>query len=192
MLKRAQMAYDRVIALRAEFSQTIINPMLGDPELSHGVLFLSPPDRFAMRFEEPEGDRLVADGTWLWVYTPSTVPDQVIRQPIPKTGTATPNLFSQFVDRPHQRYTATYLRPDTVDTTPVDLVRLVPRTADLPFREVVIAISRTDGMMRTLWFREESGQERELTFARITLSREVPSEEVTFNVPRGVRVVTLP
>ncbi|MCH8841319.1 MAG: hypothetical protein IH831_11745, partial [Planctomycetes bacterium] len=63
-----------------------------------GVLFLVPPDRFAMRFEEPEGDRIVADGEWLWAYTPSTVPDQVIRQPIPRFGVATPNLFGQFVD----------------------------------------------------------------------------------------------
>ena len=69
--------------LRADFEQTITNPMLGGPEVSHGVLYLAPPGRFAMRFGEPAGDRIVADGKWLWAYTPSTVPDQVIRQAIP-------------------------------------------------------------------------------------------------------------
>ena len=79
-LARAQRAYDGMTTLRAGFTQTLINPMLGTPETSHGELFLQPPGRFSMRFTDPAGDRIVADGTWLWIYTPSSVPDQVIRQ----------------------------------------------------------------------------------------------------------------
>lgn len=85
-LARAESAYRSLTSLRAEFTQTIANPMLGDPEVSRGVLFLAKPDKFAMRFAEPAGDRLVADGEWLWIYTPSTVPGQVIKQTIPQSG----------------------------------------------------------------------------------------------------------
>ena len=190
VLARAQRAYDGMTTLRAAFSQTLTNPMLGGPEQSRGVLFLQPPGRFAMRFTEPSGDRVVADGQWLWVYTPSSVPDQVIRQPIPTSGANTPNLFAQFVDRPLERYRASYVGSDTVAAEPVDLVRLVPKGNDVPFREAVIGISRRDGWMRRLSLVEESGQRRVLTFQRLDINQLIPPGELRFTVPRGTRVIT--
>ena len=190
VLARAQRAYDGMTTLRAAFSQTLTNPMLGGPEQSRGVLFLQPPGRFAMRFTEPSGDRVVADGQWLWVYTPSSMPDQVIRQPIPTSGANTPNLFAQFVDQPLERYRASYVGSDTVATEPVDLVRLVPKGNDVPFREAVIGISRRDGWMRRLSLVEESGQRRVLTFQRLDINQLIPPGELRFSVPRGTRVIT--
>jgi len=190
VLARAQRAYDGMTTLRAAFSQTLTNPMLGGPEQSRGVLFLQPPGRFAMRFSEPSGDRVVADGQWLWVYTPSSVPDQVIRQPIPTSGANTPNLFAQFVDQPLERYRASYVGSDTVAAEPVDLVRLVPKGNDVPFREAVIGISRRDGWMRRLSLVEESGQRRVLTFQRLDINQLIPPGELRFSVPRGTRVIT--
>jgi outer membrane lipoprotein carrier protein len=189
-LARAQRAYDTMITLKAAFYQVITNPMLGGPEDSRGVLFLQPPGRFAMRFTEPTGDRIVADGRWLWIYTPSSVPDQVIRQPVPTSGANTPNLFAQFVDRPLERYRASYVGSDTVAAEPVDLVRLVPLRDDVPFREAVIGISRRDGWMRQLSLLEESGQRRVLTFQRLDVNQPIPSGELRFTVPRGAKVIT--
>jgi outer membrane lipoprotein carrier protein len=188
-LTRAQRAYDAATTLRAEFSQTLVNPMLGDPERSRGVLYLKRPDHFAMRFAQPEGDRIVADGAWLWVYTPSSVPGQVIRQPVPAAGANTPNLFAQFVDRPLERYRASYQGADTVAGEPVDVIRLVPRTDSLPFREAVLAISRRTGWLRRLALVEESGQRRVLRFERLTPNRAIAPAELRFVPPRGVKVV---
>ncbi len=191
-LARAQRAYDGMRTLKAAFYQTLTNPMLGKPEQSSGVLFLQPPGRFAMRFTEPADDRIVADGRWLWVYTPSSVPDQVIRQAIPSTGANTPNLFSQVVDHPTARYRVTYLRADSIVGEPVDVVRLVPKSQDGAFREAVLAISHRDGWMRRLTLLEESGQTRELVFQRLDLNIVIPPAELRFKVPRGTKVVTAP
>jgi len=178
--------------LKAAFYQTLTNPMLGKPEQARGVLFLQPPGRFAMRFTEPAEDRIVADGRWLWVYTPSSVPDQVIRQAIPSSGANTPNLFSQFVDHPAARYRIAYLRADSVGDEPVDVVRLVPKAQGETFREAVVAISQRDGWMRRLSLVEESGQRRELVFERLDVNVLIPPAELRFTVPRGTKVVTTP
>lgn len=190
VLGRAEAAYQRIGTLQARFTQTITNPMLGGPEESRGTLYLSPPDRFAMRFADPQGDRIVADGTWLWLFTPSSIPDQVIRQPIPQAGPATPNLFAQFVHRPLERYTAAYVGADTVAGRLVDRIRLVPRVDGLPFREAVISVARDDGLLRRVTLVEESGQRRTLIFPHIEVNRSLPSAEFAFDPPRGVRVVT--
>jgi outer membrane lipoprotein carrier protein len=190
VLARAEAAYRELRSLRAEFEQTIVNPMLGDPETSRGTLYLMPPSRFAMKFADPEGDRIVADGEWLWAYTPSTVPGQVIRQAVPQAGAATPNLFAQFVERPLERYQATSAGADTVAGEAVDLVTLVPKVAGLPFRRVTIAVSRRTGLLRRLAITEESGQRRTLVLTSLTPNAPVPPREVRFEVPRGVKVVS--
>lgn len=190
VLARAESAYRDLRSLRAEFEQVISNPMLGAPETSRGTLYLAPPERFAMRFTEPAGDRIVADGEWLWAYTPSTVPGQVIRQAVPPTGPNTPNLFAQFVDRPLERYEATYAGRDAVAGEPVELITLVPKVEGLPFRRTTIAVSTRTGLVRRLAIVEESGQRRTLTLLAVAPNAPVLPAEVKFDVPRGVRVVS--
>lgn len=189
VLHRAERAYDAASTFRATFVQTIVNPMLGTPEVSRGVVFLEPPDLFAMRFTDPPGDRVVADGTWLWIYAPSSVPDQVLRQPIPSAGTATPNLVTQFVDRPLERYRATLMDPDRVGSVVVDVVRLEPKVDGLPFRRAEIAIARNDGLLRRIALMERSGQRRMIEFPEIETNRKIDPAEFRFEVPRGARVV---
>jgi len=188
-LRRAEIAYRGLTSLAAEFSQVIENPMLGGPESSRGLLFLSPPNRFAMRFTDPEGDRIVADGTWLWLYAPTTVPDQVIRQEIPRSGMASPNLMAQFVDRPLERYDVEYLGGDVVQGDSVDLVRLTPRDETLGFLVATIAVARSDGILRRIAMTEESGQRRTLVFSAIRTRGTIPAGELRFAVPAGVKVV---
>lgn len=189
VLARAQTAYDRTTTLQADFRQMIDNPMLGEPEPSHGTLYLSPPDRFAMRFSDPEGDRIVADGEWLWLYTPSTTPNQVIKQPIPSAGAATPNLFAQFVDRPLERYDASYAGSETVEGVRTDRVRLVPRVEGLPFREATISVAEGTGTLKKLDLVEESGQRRTLVFQNMQTNVPIPARELIFRPPEGVRIV---
>ena len=190
VLASAQKAYNTIKTFSAEFDQTIINPMLGDPEQSHGTLFLLPPHRFAMRFSDPAGDRIVGDGTWLWLFTPSTVPDQVLRSPPPEAGPATPNLFAQFVDRPLERYEAEYAGRDTTAGQAVDKIRLVPRTNETPFQRAVIHIARSNGIIRGLDLVEESGQRRSLVLRTIHLNAPIDDNEFVFTPPRGVKIIS--
>ena len=189
-LSRAERAYASATSLQAEFGQTISNPMLGDPEVSSGTLYLVKPDRFAMRFADPAGDRIVADGTWLWAYTPSSVRDQVIRQSPPTSGTATPNLFAQFVERPLERYEVSYAGRDTVAGDPVELVTLVPRQRNLGFRRATVAVSERTGWIRRVALIEDSGQRRTLVLTALKPNADIPAAELTFTPPRGVKIVT--
>ena len=190
ILGAAEKAYHAATSFRADFTQTIDNPMLGGPEQSRGTMFLNPPDRFAMRFSDPKGDRIVADGRWLWLFTPSTTPDQVIRQAIPKGGAVTPNFFAQFVDRPLERYKATLVGKDSVGNTTVDVVRLIPKFDDQPFREAVIAIGRKDGLLRRVALTEETGQKRLIVLPAPEAGVSIGPEEFQFRTPKGVKVVT--
>src|SRR5437764_2821326 len=143
-LDHASRTYQTIRTLAAEFVQIIENPMIGAPDTTWGKLYQMRPSRFAMRFSEPKGDRIVADGRYLWLYTPSTAPGQVIRSRIPEVGTTGPNLIGQFVERPRERYRARYVRADSLADGMADVVALVPTEAGQPYTEAVIWLGRHD------------------------------------------------
>jgi len=189
VLDRASAAYQTIRTLSAEFTQVVTNPLIGGPDTTRGKLYQMRPSRFAMRFTSPHGDRIVADGRHLWLYTPSTAPGQVIRSAIPETGTTGPNLIGQFVDRPRERYQARYLRADSLADGLADVVTLIPRATDLPYTEAVVWIDRDDGLVRRIEIVETSGQRRSVALSRLVVNRGVPSREFTFAPPAGLRVV---
>ena len=190
ILDRASATYQTITSLSADFVQIITNPMIGAPDTTRGRLYQMRPSRFAMRFTAPKGDRIVADGRFLWLYTPSTTPGQVIRSRIPEYGTTGPNLIGQFVEQPRQRYTAQHVRADSLpDAGPVDVIRLVPKGHEQPYSEATIWVGREDGLVYRVDIAESSGQERTVALRNIKVNRGVPGRELTFSPPAGVRVV---
>jgi len=165
------------------------NPMLGDPDTTRGRLYQRRPNFFAMRFTEPKNDRVVADGRRLWLYTPSTTPGQVIRTTIPGTGTTGPNLIGQFVEHPRERYSARYVRADSVGDARVDVIALTPRAADLPYSEATVWIAQQDGLIRRIAIVENSGQRRMITLQHLAVNGAIPAREFRFAPTSGVRVV---
>jgi len=189
VLDRASAVYQTITTLSADFVQIVANPMIGAPDTTRGRLYQVRPSRFAMRFTDPKGDRIVADGRYLWLYTPSTTPGQVIRSRIPEYGTTGPNLIGQFVEHPRERYTARYARADSLPGGMADVVTLKPKAGDQPYTEATIWVGREDGLVRRLEILETSGQRRTVLLGNVKVNDGVPGREVTFSPPAGVRVV---
>jgi len=189
ILEHASRAYASVQNLSADFVQIIDNPMLGDPDTTRGKLYQARPSFFAMRFTDPRGDRVVADGHRLWLYTPSSTPGQVIRTAIPGNGTTGPNLIGQFVEHPRERYTARYVRSDSLADGAVDVITLVPKSTELPYSEATVWIDKGDGLVRRIDIVELSGQKRTIVLRNLAVNRGVATREFRFAPPAGSRVV---
>ncbi|HUF35133.1 MAG TPA: outer membrane lipoprotein carrier protein LolA [Gemmatimonadales bacterium] len=186
---RASRVYRSLASLRADFVQVIDNPMIDSAE-SRGTLIQSGPDKLAMRFSDPPGEAVVIDGEHIWVYTPSTVPDQVLRIRLPTGGPIYGyNLLAWLLDRPAERYEASYLRRDAVAGREVDVVQLVPAVPNLPFERAVVWLDREDALPRRLEILEPSGATRTLTLSTVRANERVTDRTFRFDVPRGARVV---
>ena len=186
---RSSRVYRSLASLKAEFVQVIDNPMIDSAE-SRGTLVQAGEDKFAMRFSDPPGEAIVIDGQHVWVYTPSTTPGQVIRLAVPSGGPVYGyNMLAWLLDRPAERYTAKYLRPDKLNGRSVDVVELVPAVPDLPFDRAIVWLDREDGLPRRLEITEHSGATRTLTLSKMRVNQSVPDRTFTFEVPSGVQVV---
>ncbi len=186
---RSSRVYRSLSSLRADFTQVIQNPMIDSSE-SRGTLEQAGENKFAMRFREPPGEAIVIDGEHVWVYTPSTVPGQVIRLSVPSGGPVYGyNLLAWLLDRPAERYTATFVKGEELNGRSMDVVELVPAVPDLPFDRAILWLDRQDGLPRKLDITERSGSRRILTLSKLQVNRSIPDRNFTFAVPSGVRVV---
>lgn len=186
---RSSRVYRSLASLTADFVQVIDNPMIDSAE-SRGTLVQAGPAKLAMRFTDPPGEAVVIDGEHVWIYTPSTVPGQVLRLQAPTGGPVYGyNLLAWFLDRPAERYHAKYLREDKVGGRTVDVIELTPAVPDLPFERAVLWLDRQDGLPRRLEITERSGALRTLELSNLRVNRRVPDSTFEFEVPPGVRVV---
>jgi outer membrane lipoprotein-sorting protein len=186
---RSSTVYRSLASLSADFVQIIDNPMIDSAE-SRGTLIQAGPSKLSMRFTDPPGEAVVIDGQHVWAYTPSTVPDQVLRLKVPSGGPVYGyNLLAWLLDRPAERYTATYLRQEKLGARSMDVVELIPAVPDLPFDRAVLWLDREDALPRRLEITEKSGALRTLALSKLRVNRKVPDSTFKFQVPPGVRVV---
>jgi outer membrane lipoprotein carrier protein len=189
IIGRAARVYRSLASLQADFVQMIDNPMIDSAE-SRGTLVQAGPAKLAMRFSDPAGEAIVVDGEHVWVYTPSTVPGQVVRLSVPSGGPVYGyNLLAWLLDRPAERYRPSYLKSERIDGRTTDAIQLVPAVPDLPFTKAVVWIDREDALPRRLEIHEESGATRTLRLSHIRVNQSVPASTFQFKVPQGVRVV---
>ena len=122
IIGRAARVYRSLASLQADFVQLIDNPMIDSAE-SRGTLVQAGPAKLAMRFSDPPGEAIVVDGEHVWVYTPSTVPDQVVRLSVPSGGPVYGyNLLAWLLDRPAERYRPSYLKSERIEGRTTDAI----------------------------------------------------------------------
>jgi outer membrane lipoprotein carrier protein len=107
LLDRAVAAWAKVRTARATFEQTITNSLTGRTLTATGEYQQQRPGKLSVRFSQPANERIVADGSRLWLYLPSTTPGQVVRTSLQNGGSGTVDLTAQFLTSPRTRYTIT-------------------------------------------------------------------------------------
>ncbi len=188
ILVRAANAFTGLSSLVADFRQRIDDPAIG-PMDARGTYYQVGANRFAMRFTDPANEAIVMDGTRVWVYLPSSSPNQVLRFPMPGGPVYGYNTMAWLLDRPTERYRTTWLREETVDGAETDVLRLEPTAPDPQFRRAVVWIDRKTSLPRKIEISERVGSTRTITLSRLRPNGAVRPEMVEFKVPNGVRVI---
>lgn len=193
VLRRARAEYATVRTARAEFEQEIKNPLLGRTLTSRGTLVQRKPGRLSVTFSDPAGDRIVSDGSWLWVYIPSSSPGQVLRLPAGDGGTGGVDLAATVLDAPREGYALTAAGARSVSGRPSHGVHLIARpNADVPFPRATIWVDDVDASVREVAITDGSGVSRTIRLTSWQKNVNVDATSFTFSVPKGVKVVQQP
>ena len=190
LLDRAVAAWAKVKTARATFEQTITNPLTGRTLTASGEYQQERPGKLSVRFTDPANDRIVSDGSRLWLYLPSTTPGQVIRTSVKNAGAGTVDLSAQFLIAPRSRYTVTPAGTAQVSGRATHAFTLVPKQKEgAPFQTATVWIDDADATIRQFEVTEPSGVQRRVRLTSFRLNAPVDASAFKFEVPEGVRIV---
>lgn len=185
-LEHAVAAYRNVRSLRATFDQTLTNPVTSRSSTAKGELLVKRPGKLSVRFTQPAGDRIVSDGSRVWIYLPSSTPGQVIRARADSQGTGL-DISTELLTAPRTRFTVSDGGAATVGSFSTHVVVLVPRTAR-NYTKARLWVDDKDGLVRQLELTEQSGVTRLVLFRTLQLNASIPASAFKFQVPAGVKV----
>jgi len=194
----ADAAYDRVAkawsnteTLSAQFDQKITNPLLGRSVNSRGLFQQQRPGRVSITFSDPVGDRIVGDGTSLWVYLPSSAPGQVLKLPADADGAIVADLLGELLEAPRKAFTISGGEPIAIDGRPAHRVQLVPRTqGTLPFSKATLWLDDKEPRPLRVEVTDVQGVVRLITLTSWTPGAALPRDTFKFTPPKGVKIVT--
>lgn len=194
----AEAAYDRVAkawaatsTLEARFDQRITNPVIGRTATSRGTYRQARPGKISIDFTDPAGDRIVGDGTSLWVYLPSSAPGQVLKLPADADGAIVADLLGQLLDTPRRAFTISGGEAQTIDGRSTTRVQLIPRAAgSAPFTKAVLWLDTQEPRPVRVQVIDPQGVDRTITLTSWAPEAKLAKDAFRFNVPKGVKVQT--
>jgi outer membrane lipoprotein carrier protein len=189
-LDRAIAAWSRVKTARATFEQTVTNSLTGSSATARGEYQQQRPNRVAIRFTDPAGDRIVSDGASWWVYLPSSAPGQVVKRPA-SDGTGLPlDITGELLTDPRGRYDISSAGSATVGGHTAKALLLSPKAqTPAPFTKATIWVDDDDALIRQFEVVEPSGVTRRIRITALDLNVPVDKATFSFTPPAGVRVI---
>jgi outer membrane lipoprotein carrier protein len=193
IMQRASSAYLQMKTVRAEFDQAISNPLTGTNVVSHGVMLRKAPNLLSVNFSDPKGDRVVADGKSLWVYLPSSAPNQVMR--LPSNGKSTMALVEPgelFLSSPASRYDISGNGTATIAGRRTNVITLVPRQSNGVFSRAKVWVDAQDNSIRQFEVVDANGLTRVVTITKLQANVDISPSEFRFTPPKNARVLENP
>ena len=191
LLDRAVAAWSKVKTARATFEQTITNSLTGREMTTTGEYQQERPGKLAVTFADPANDRIVADGKFVWLYLPSSAPDQVIKTPLGSRGTGTVDLTAQFLTAPRTRYEINPVGTLVVSGRPTHGYNMLPKSEDgAPFKVASVWIDDDDATIRQFIVTENGGVQRKVRLTSFKTNVPVDANAFVFIPAAGTRVIT--
>lgn len=187
VIDRAVAAYARLNSMRAEFRQTLTNPLTGNTQTTNGVILRKKPNLLSINFES--GDRVAADGSTLWVYLPSSTPGQVIKMPYNGLNAGSVDPADEFLNEPRTRFTMTSSGTATIDGRATHAVTLVPKRANPNLTSAKVWIDDSDSSIRQFDVETPNGLKRHVVITSFTANPTLSTSSFHFAVPKGAKIV---
>lgn len=187
LLEEAGERYRNVQSFCADFQQALYVPLLRETTQSAGTLCQKKPNFFAMRFTDPLGDVLLADGESFWVYYPSSDPRQVLQFSM-ETQPGGVDFQRDFLESPGEKYELSYEGEELLESGSTHLIKLVP-IQPAGFKEASVWLDSQRSLILQARIGMEDGSVRTVTLSKIQLDPPEDQGRFQFVAPDGARVI---
>jgi outer membrane lipoprotein-sorting protein len=186
-MQEAGASYRSVETFCATFHQTLDVPLLGETHESRGELCQAQPDFFSMRWSDPAGDLVVADGDFFWVYYPSADPGQVLQFSM-EVRPGGFDFHREFLEAPGEKYHLSYVGEEALAGRMTDVIFARP-VEPVSFTEARLWVDRERSLILQARIGMENGSVRTLTLSDIQLDPPPDPDRFRFTPPPGAQVI---
>ncbi len=187
LMREASARYRQISGFCARFEQELAVPLLRDTTHSRGSLCQERPNLFAMRFSDPAGDAVVADGNSFWVYYPSSDPGQVLQFAM-EVRPGGLDFHREFLEAPEEKYQLAYLGVEMVKGRRAHVIDARPR-GDPGFEEARIWLDSERALILRARIEMENQSVRTVTLSDIQLNPPPDPDRFRFVPPAGAQVI---
>ncbi len=189
IFSRAVRTYQSAKTMRVEFQQTLTNSLIGSKSTSKGELLRQQPNLFSINFSDPESDRIVCDGSNIWLYLPSTAPKQVIKVRVKAGNTMLVDPLGQLLGASDDAYAIKAAGKATIGGRATTAITLTPKAAPTLFTSATIWVDDSDGVVRQVETNEQSGLKRNVVITKYTTGMTIAKSAFQFKPAAKVRVI---
>ncbi len=190
IMDRAVKSYTDMRSMSADFQQTITNPLTGTTAVSRGVLLRKAPNLLSIAFSLPRGDKVVSDGSTMWVYLPSSAPNQVMKLPAGANGSmGMVDPGGLFLSSPSARYQISSGGDATVGGRKTVVVNLVPKQSNNAFSKAKVWVDASNNTIRQFEVVDANGLTRRVTISNVKSNPNIAAASFRFTPPKGARII---
>ncbi|WP_269533431.1 outer membrane lipoprotein chaperone LolA [Chitinimonas sp. BJYL2] len=168
-------------AFTADFQQTVMQKN-GKQEQASGTMAILRPGRFDWRYIKPYEQRVVGDGTQLWVYDPDL--NQVTRKRLDQALGDSPAALLAGSNELDKRYKLS----EAGSRDGLEWIDAAPRNRDSGFDKVRIGLKDNQPMAMEL--ADSFGQTTAIRFSNVNRSPKLGDDRFRFVPPKGADVVS--
>ncbi|MCH1572162.1 MAG: outer membrane lipoprotein carrier protein LolA [Longimicrobiales bacterium] len=187
ILQGAAVRYGAVETLCADFTQHLRVPLLGSERTGTGRLCQSVPNLFAMRFDDPEGDLIIVDGSFAWVYFPSNDAKTVLKTSADQSAGGR-DFHREFLEDPESKYEVTYEGAEEIGAWTTFRLCMVP-LRPMDYETATVWIDQSGSVLRRLELEYPNGNIRTITLDNVGFGADPGAEYFSFTPPDGALVM---
>jgi len=178
--QRLKAALKNMDNLSAEFKQTLLDEDKNIVQQSSGTLALQRPGKFAWIYTEPFEQRIIADGSELWVYDVEL--DQVTVKPMDESISNAPIMILMKESDVTQQFNVIEVGQRKF----LFWIELEPLAKDLEYQRIFIGLG--DGNVRAMELQDQFGQSTQIVFDNLRVGVVHNPATFKFVPPEGVDV----
>lgn len=178
--QRLKAALKNMDNLSAEFKQTLLDEDKNVVQQSSGTLALQRPGKFSWIYTEPFEQRIIADGSELWVYDVEL--DQVTVKPMDESISNAPIMILMKESDVTQQFNVIEVGQRKF----LFWIELEPQAKDLEYQRIFIGLE--DGNVRAMELQDQFGQSTQIVFDNLRFGVVHNPATFKFVPPDGVDV----
>jgi outer membrane lipoprotein carrier protein len=184
-----QTRYDTVQDFSAAFTQTYEGGLLRTTASERGTVMIKKPGKMRWSYEAPERKLFVSDGLRMYSYVPADKQVIVSRVP-PDDQAGAPVLFLAGKGNLVRDFDVEYTDEWDSDAPGTIALELTPKLGDPSYDALILVIDEDTLQIQRLVTLDTQGGTSILAFTNIRENLGIADSSFTFDIPRGVDVIT--